>query len=403
VHGTWEVTVDTIILYTGDAVSGIGRLKADKLTVDADSDTMLFRRQKNEPPRDLEDPPPAFGPVINVTLDDAVVICSLAYSGTGSLSQSEDLAQETFIAAWKQLAHLREPCKLRSWLWGIARNRICDALKKQVRAFVEGALERTAPGKAFTLGVVAALPLFVTTASAGSVGATVANGSVVAKAAASAGVAGAILGPLIGVLGGILGTKASIENTDSPRERRFMVQTAKWIWALAISFALAIWAFIAMANAWWKTHPILIKGIFIGAVFKIYRGRKARGVSQPSNVSWLATASCSNANQAGRTKRARERLDCHRQCCVRRIVCRGWCGGGANQHGRVCSGLGGAGRRRSKLLCCNTLRCVQLPWHGQPHPRSLQVEIRTYGSADQSCAGRIRSWSRKTSGSEVGS
>jgi len=36
------------------------------------------------------------------------LICSLAYSGTGSLSQSEDLAQETFIAAWKQLANLRE-------------------------------------------------------------------------------------------------------------------------------------------------------------------------------------------------------------------------------------------------------------------------------------------------------
>ena len=30
------------------------------------------------------------------------LICSLAYSRTGSLSQSEDLAQETFIAAWKQ-------------------------------------------------------------------------------------------------------------------------------------------------------------------------------------------------------------------------------------------------------------------------------------------------------------
>jgi hypothetical protein len=37
------------------------------------------------------------------------LVCSLAYSATGSLSQSEDLAQETFVAAWKQLADLREP------------------------------------------------------------------------------------------------------------------------------------------------------------------------------------------------------------------------------------------------------------------------------------------------------
>jgi hypothetical protein len=52
------------------------------------------------------------------------LICSLAYCVTGSLSQSEDLAQETFLAAWKQLADLREPHKLRAWLCGIARNLI---------------------------------------------------------------------------------------------------------------------------------------------------------------------------------------------------------------------------------------------------------------------------------------
>jgi len=61
------------------------------------------------------------------------LICSLAYSGTGNLSQSEDLAQDTFISAWKQLATLREPEKLRSWLCAIARHRICDTLKRQGR------------------------------------------------------------------------------------------------------------------------------------------------------------------------------------------------------------------------------------------------------------------------------
>src|SRR5438445_396954 len=61
------------------------------------------------------------------------LICSLAYSGTGSLTQSEDLAQETFIAAWRQLASLREPEKLRSWLCGIARNHTYDVLKKRGR------------------------------------------------------------------------------------------------------------------------------------------------------------------------------------------------------------------------------------------------------------------------------
>src|ERR1051326_8835678 len=59
------------------------------------------------------------------------LVCSLAYSATGSLGQSEDLAQETFIAAWKHLKHLRETSKLRSWLCGIARNRIYNSLRRE--------------------------------------------------------------------------------------------------------------------------------------------------------------------------------------------------------------------------------------------------------------------------------
>ena len=61
------------------------------------------------------------------------LICSLNYSATGSLPQSEDLAQETFLTAWKQLAQLREPAKLRPWLCKISRNLAFDALKKQGR------------------------------------------------------------------------------------------------------------------------------------------------------------------------------------------------------------------------------------------------------------------------------
>jgi RNA polymerase sigma factor (sigma-70 family) len=61
------------------------------------------------------------------------LVCSLAYSATGSLSQSEDLAQETFVTAWKQLAGLREPEKLRAWLCRIARNLAYDTIRKQGR------------------------------------------------------------------------------------------------------------------------------------------------------------------------------------------------------------------------------------------------------------------------------
>jgi RNA polymerase sigma factor (sigma-70 family) len=50
------------------------------------------------------------------------LICALAYNATGNLVQSEDLAQESFVTAWKQLPALREPERLRSWLCGIVRN-----------------------------------------------------------------------------------------------------------------------------------------------------------------------------------------------------------------------------------------------------------------------------------------
>src|SRR5205823_6194738 len=199
------------------------------------------------------------------------LLCSLAYSATGSLNQSEDLAQETFITAWKQLAELREPEKLRSWLCRISRNLTYDALRQQGRepshkaetleevqetpgleplpsdhtmsreeeaivwrsieripenyreplvlfyrehqsvenvaaaldlsedavkqrlsrgrkllheqvlAFVEGALDRTSPGKAFTIGVLAALPAFTISAKAAAVGVAAAKTGTTAR------------------------------------------------------------------------------------------------------------------------------------------------------------------------------------------------------------------------------
>jgi len=61
------------------------------------------------------------------------LICSLAYCATGSMSQSEDLAQETFVQAWKQLTKLREPAKLRAWLCSIVRFLISKQLRRQGR------------------------------------------------------------------------------------------------------------------------------------------------------------------------------------------------------------------------------------------------------------------------------
>lgn len=49
-------------------------------------------------------------------------ICSIAYSWTGDMGRSEDLAQQTFLTAWEKLDQLSEPSKLLPWLRGIVKN-----------------------------------------------------------------------------------------------------------------------------------------------------------------------------------------------------------------------------------------------------------------------------------------
>lgn len=49
-------------------------------------------------------------------------VCAITFSGTGRVDISEDLAQETFLNAWKNLHQLKDLAGFRSWLCSIARN-----------------------------------------------------------------------------------------------------------------------------------------------------------------------------------------------------------------------------------------------------------------------------------------
>lgn len=253
------------------------------------------------------------------------LVCSLAYSATGSLSHSEDLAQETFLAAWKHLAELHEPTKLRAWLCGIARNLINNSLRTQGRepshhaesleeiteshslepspveraisheeaqilwrsleripetyrvplvlfyrehqsveavaqnleleedavrqrlsrgrkllqeevlAFVETALGKTSPGKTFTLAVVAALPIAVTSATAASVGVAATKGVAVAKSTFTLGALGGLM-TMVGA--NVFSWKTMVDDSKSPRERKFVVRMA---WYQITLFILSLW------------------------------------------------------------------------------------------------------------------------------------------------------------------
>ncbi len=283
------------------------------------------------------------------------LICALAYAGTGSLTQSEDLAQETFVTAWKELAKLREPAKLRPWLCGILRFAIgkhrrrsgrepdhaaepMDAmpestapepppsqqamsleetailwrsleripeiyreplvlfyrehqsveavaqqldlsedavkqrlsrgrklLQEQVLAFVEGALARSNPGPAFTLGVLAILPALTLSAKAATVGGAVAKGGATATGAGLLGWLGAILCPLLAFINLFAVWRVNHRAARSDRER----QVYKIFYlGLAVSIVVfyVVFSLLPLGDSLVKTHPFRFAGLITGLI-----------------------------------------------------------------------------------------------------------------------------------------
>jgi RNA polymerase sigma factor (sigma-70 family) len=61
------------------------------------------------------------------------LVCALAYSACGSFSRSEDIAQDAFVAAWRQLASLQDRSRFKAWLCGIVRNLAHSQVRRQQR------------------------------------------------------------------------------------------------------------------------------------------------------------------------------------------------------------------------------------------------------------------------------
>lgn len=69
------------------------------------------------------------------------LLCSLAYSSVGDIKHSEDIAQETFVEAWKKLDTLQDPEKLKAWLCGILRFKVSRFRRKENVQPIKGADE----------------------------------------------------------------------------------------------------------------------------------------------------------------------------------------------------------------------------------------------------------------------
>ncbi|MBE2213203.1 MAG: RNA polymerase sigma factor [Opitutaceae bacterium] len=271
------------------------------------------------------------------------LLCSLAYSATGSVSESEDVAQEAFVTAWQQLRDLREPEKLRSWLCGILRFKLSRArrrdgrepvrraedleaaaevisteesamnqamneeelrilwaelarvpeiyreplvlyyrehqsiehvaaaldlsedavkqrlargrriLQERVLAFVESALMRSTPGRAFTVGVIAAIPAMLPApAKAAGLAAAAAHGSTLVKGTAIA----ALLASVSGFVTTVMGLRANLDQSRTPRERRAVVKTTVVCFFGSLGFIFVLWALRAAAFRWWDERAV---------------------------------------------------------------------------------------------------------------------------------------------------
>jgi len=57
----------------------------------------------------------------------------VAYRLTGDSTLATDLVQETSLAAWKSLDSLRDPARIRSWMFSILRNQYSKLVRQEKR------------------------------------------------------------------------------------------------------------------------------------------------------------------------------------------------------------------------------------------------------------------------------
>jgi len=57
----------------------------------------------------------------------------VAYRLTGDSTLATDLVQETSLAAWKSLDSLRDPTRIRSWMFSILRNQYSKLVRQEKR------------------------------------------------------------------------------------------------------------------------------------------------------------------------------------------------------------------------------------------------------------------------------
>jgi hypothetical protein len=139
-------------------------------------------------------------------------------------------------------------------------------LHQEVLAFVEGALERTNPGKSFTLAVLATIPMLSTSAKAATIGVAAIKGGAMAKSAALLGLFNAIIAPVLGFLGPWLQYRTFLAAAKTDNERKSIRRYYHRLLGIMLGFGVLLTALIIFGARFVSAHPLLFVGALIGLV-----------------------------------------------------------------------------------------------------------------------------------------
>lgn len=202
---------------------------------------------------------------------------SLATTATLSNPIAQAISKEEEGILWRSLEHIpetyREPlilfyrehqsiervAEVMDLSEEAARQRLSRGrklLQERVIAFVEGTLGRTAPGPAFTLSVVSALPHITIAASSSALGGMALKGSMTGKAAASVGFFATLKGLLIKFLPGVAATWVMMNVLpESQRERKFARKAYAGLWISAFLYPAVLILCGYAGRNYWDVHP----------------------------------------------------------------------------------------------------------------------------------------------------
>jgi RNA polymerase sigma factor (sigma-70 family) len=187
-----------------------------------------------------------------------------------SLEQIPEIYREPLILFYRQDQSIERVATILDLSEEAVRQRLSRGrklLNERVSAVVEGVLQRSAPGTAFTLSVVSALPMVTATAATSTVGGATLKSSAAGKAAATVGVFAILKAILIKVVPAAAGTWMMLKLPESKRERRFALKSFGFLWGVSILYTLGLilGVHFAVTNEYWDAHPRTMPLVLLGA------------------------------------------------------------------------------------------------------------------------------------------